>query len=108
MGLLYLFAVVFDYLLQLLGHGMDSRGIVVWVWQGEEIRVVSEASRRALGPTQLPVQRVPFGILLGEGDHLHVVARFGMSGAHSSNVPQPYTIHGMLLSPSQAVQRGVL
>jgi len=74
------------YLLQLLGHGLDSRRFVVWVWQGEEIRVLSEASRRALGPTQLPAQRVPLGVLPGEADHLHVVARFGMSGLHRSNV----------------------
>lgn len=64
---------------------------MVWVWQGEEIRVVSEASRRALRPTQLSIHRVPVGVVEGEADHHHVVARFGMSGAHRSNVPQ--TIH---------------
>jgi hypothetical protein len=43
-------------------------------------------------PTQLPIQRVPVGVLPVEADHLHVDARFGTSGVHRSNVP--HTLHG--------------
>ena len=69
---------------------MDSRRIV--------IRAFSKAYRPALGPTQLLIHRVPFGVLLGEADHHHVVARFGMSAALCFNGANwndfPRTCHG--------------
>jgi hypothetical protein len=86
-----------------LGYGLDDRGTRVRFPAGMEIFLFTTASRAALGPTQPPIQWVPWALSLGEkrpgreADNSHPSSA-EVKNAWSYTSTPPIRFHGVVLS----------
>jgi hypothetical protein len=86
-----------------LGYGLDDRGYRVQFPTGMGAFLFTTASRTVLGPTQPPIQWVPWALSLGvkgpgrEADHSPPFSAEVKNAWKSTSTP-PIRLHGVVLS----------